>query len=449
MMPEESSGDCLLLKNYVEAAWCMSIGTVYLSLCTFLSLPIRSVITNSELSYAQIVPDVDRCKPQDCTVPDQQEEDSAVAMETNQASNIEMNAVRLTLSPILLGGEAHRGHMIHPIESHGGHVFAGPSGLGAGPISVSPPVAISPTLQGAGHFTPYTLTEIPPVHLPYPRPSQSTGNPFVHTCSSGSPTFFSASPANSLGPSSPTTSFGGVNMIPLTSTSHSFPPPSLICHRYPLTLSLSNDSYFYSPLSPHTHPFSTQSQVHTHPILTQSQAHSHSTVTQPHIHTHPTLAQPPMHSHSYPLSYMHSPHSIGYREDGRNSSRIVISSQSVLDSLVTVRTVSSNMQNSNRHSYSEGQRLNISPRQRRNSSGSEQRRRHSHHTYGNGSSVLSADTTSFRRHRRRSHDERDQQADILESLRSVATRRPSQTQCIPIRVFGPADASNIHTQQPS
>ena len=419
--------------------------SIYSTLCTFLSLHVRSLITNSELSCAQIVPDVDRCKPQDCTVPDQQEDDPAVAMETSQASNIEMNAVRLTLSPIILG-ETHRGHVIHPIEPHGGHMFAGPSGLGAGPISMSPPVAISPTLQGAEHFTPYTLTEVPPVHLPYPRPSQSSGNPFIHTCSSASPTFFSAGLGNSLGPSSPMTSFGGISMVPLTSTSHSFPPPSLICHRYPLTLSLSNDSYFCSP---HSHPTSTQSQAHTHTTLTQSQTHPHSSITQPHVHSHPTSTQPPMHSHSYSLSYVHSPHSIGYREDSRNSSRIVISSQSVLDSLVTVRTVSSNMQNSNRHSYSEGQRLNISPRQRRNSSGSEQRRRHSHHTYGNGSSVLSADTTSFRRHRRRSHDERDQQADILESLRSVATRRPSQTQCIPIRVFAPADASNVHTQQPS
>ena len=57
----------------------------------------------SELTYAQIVPDVDRHKSQDCTVPDQLEDESpeAVAMETNLASNVEMNAVRLTLTWVI------------------------------------------------------------------------------------------------------------------------------------------------------------------------------------------------------------------------------------------------------------------------------------------------------------------------------------------------------------
>jgi len=370
------------------------------------------VTSPSELTYAQIVPDVDRHKSQDCTVPDQLEDESpeAVAMETSLASNVEMNAVRLTLSPMLLA-EAHGNHMIHPIESHASHTLAGHSGLGTGPMPVSPPVGICPASQGAGHFMPYTLTEIPHVHLSFPRISPSNRNPFIHPCSSA-PAFFNASPTNSLGPSSPTTSFSSVSMAPPSSPPQSYPHPSLVCHRYPLTLSLSDDSYFNSSLP-------TQPQVNSHP-------YSHS-----HIHS--------------------QPHTNGNREDSQIGNRVVVSNQSVMESLVTVRT-SSNTRGSNRHSYSEGENPGLrlpasSPRQRRNSSGSEQRRRHSHHTYGNSSSVLSADATSIRRHRRRSHDARDERADILESLRVVAARQTSQNQCIPIRVFGPSTPTTLTHQQ--
>ena len=371
----------------------------------------RSVITTSELTYAQIVPDVDRHKSQDCTVPDQHEDDSpeAIAMETNLASNVEMNAVRLTLSPI-----------IHPVESHTGHPLTGHPGLGTGPMSGSPPAGICPMSQGAGHFMPYSLTEIPHVHLSYPRISPLNRNPFIHPCSSA-PAFFNASPTNSLGPSSPTASFSSISMAPPSSPPQSYPHPSLVCHRYPLTLSLSDDSYFNS-----SHP------------------------TQPQVHPHPT--QPPMYPHPYSHAYMYSqPHTNGIREDSQNSDRVVVSNQSVLESLVTVRT-SSSSRGSNRHSYSEGETPSLrlpssSPRQRRNSSGSEQRRRHSHHTYGNSSSVLSADATSLRRHRRRSHDARDERADILESLRVVAARPTSQSQCIPIRVFGPSTPTALTHQQ--
>jgi len=80
-------------------------------------------------------------------------------METNLACNVEMNAVWLTLSPMLLTA-AHGNHMILPTETHQSHTLASHSGLGTGSMSVGSLVGICPASQGAGHFMTYTLTEI-------------------------------------------------------------------------------------------------------------------------------------------------------------------------------------------------------------------------------------------------------------------------------------------------
>ena len=355
----------------------------------------RSKVRVSE--PAQIVPDLeDKHRESDFTVPDHQE-DGHLPMatdEANLASNADMNALRLSLSPIFLS------------ESHTHRTFT-TNGLSS-PIN-------SP--YGSPNFMPNIFTEFPiaPSHMPHPRPS-SNANPFLCLSTpvylNGSPTnslgfshssptnshgFPHSSPTNSLGfpHSSPTNSLGlsptnslnlGVSIHPPTSPSYSYPPPNVICHhRFPLALSLSTDSYF-------------------------------------------TVSPPGSHQQAFQFPTMATPHEV----DGSERQSVIVSNQNVLESLVTVRR-SSNGNGSNRHSFSEGEQPNPNflslplpgaPRRRRNSSGSDQRMRRVSHSSGD----------LIRRARRRSHDAGDERMDILERLRMEANRWNSRTQS---RVLGP------------
>ena len=280
-------------------------------------------------------------------------------------------------------------------------------------------------------FVPYVQTDFPPTHLQRPRPSSSTSsqNPFIHQSSSHS-FFVNTSPSNGLNVTQLTNSLGNLpstvsNNIhtspPHGSPSSTFPPPTYVCHRYPGPLfNLSGDSFISSSNS----SLGESSQQSTESLDIRPQSRILFTLGDT-----STANQTPA-----------------------VESRVVVSSQNVMDSLVTLRptrhsfsgvtmaTVSA-ASSSNRHSFS-GERLSpqhIIPastpsqtqRRRRNSSGSEPRaRRHSHQTLS-GTHHGSLDLI---RRRRRSHDVHDGCNEILEGLRAVSTRRTSRTQSTPFSV---------------
>ena len=368
-------------------------------------------------------------------VPDQQELSPPTSIEASLASNLELNAIRLSLNSML--------------ESHGSQMI----GATRNGSSLSP--THSPYGSPNSSLIPGFVYDSSTSHGP-----PSSGNPFV--CSS-STSFLSTSPTNSVSSSSPTHSLnlqmGGLTFHHPSSPSHSYPPPSsLVCHRHPLTLSLSNESYFTSNSSPSSSLNSLNSRAS--PSSSFQPTHSHS-FSHPQTHLlHPNLSS---HFH-FPTTTSSSSLQYHQRETiSEQPQRGVSSGQDMMESLVTVRTSSQSTanrhgstSNSNRHSYSEGERLYVNPglllppprsshshhRRRRNSSGSTSEpprvRRHSHGT-SNPSYSLSPDPLSVRRQRRRSHDARDEQAELLESLRAAASRRNSRTQSpfVPIRVYGP------------
>ena len=361
--------------------------------------------TRQIAEHAQVVPDsVVRSKSEDCMVPDQEDEVSPTTHSLPQLStpNIDMNAVRLTLSPMLIADlDSHSNHPIHmPV-------------LGSSPVHMTPS---SPTAV-TGPLLPYFLTDFPPTHAERPRPSFSGHNPFVSPVPS-STLLPNISPSNSLNtrqhsnslvnlPESPP---ANTHASPHGSPLSSYPPPAFVCHRYPVTLSLSGDSFF----STHT-----ESRIHGNDRLPTSEQAQHSSM-----------------------------------DDSNTGPRTVESrispSQSVMDSLVTIRP--------NRHSFSAGVSVDsirsplnrhslsserLSPqhfipasthsqtqRRRRNSSGTERVRRHSHQAVS-GSAVTSLEGT---RRRRRSHDIRDERTELLEGLRAASSRRTSRTHSNPFSV---------------
>ena len=199
---------------------------------------------------------------------------------------------------------------------------------------------------------------------------------------------------------------------PVSSSSLNSYPQTLVCHRYPLTLSLSTDSYFSSS------PGSSGEHTPTH---------------------HHALFHASPNSSSQSLSQNSSlPH-----RSVQHSHRLVVHDQNVTESLVTVRTsrhslagasVTINAARSThghgRHSFSEGDRPNPhllipsqthsqTQRRRRNSSGCE------NSVSQSPSSAINRSGSSLdvRRHRRRSHDARAEQSELLVSLDAVASRR--------------------------
>ena len=367
----------------------------------------------------------------DCTVPDQQG-DSSPRFSFNDhtlpslaPSNIDLNAVRLTLSPILVTEP----HVSHGITSHHAHT-AGVATLHMPVLNTSPvPMTPGSPTGLSGPFVPYVLTDFPPNHIQRPRPSSSTSsqNPFIQQSSSH---FVNTSPSSSLNVTQRTNSLGNfprtvsnnINTFPHSSPSSTFPPPTFLCHRYtggPL-VNLSGDSFFSSSNS----SLGESSQQSIDSLNINPQSHILFTLGDT-----STVNQTP-----------------------GVESRVVVSSQNVMDSLVTVRPTRhsfsgvtmgpvSASSSSNRHSFS-GERLSpqhIIPasthsqaqRRRRNSSGAEQRvRRHSHHTFS-GTHHGSLDMI---RRRRRSHDVRDECNELLEGLRAASTRRVSRTQSTPFSV---------------
>ena len=384
--------------------------------------PFRSVVRISE--PAQIVPDMEkRRRSSDYMVPDQQELSPPTSIEASLASNLELNAVRLSLNSIL-----------QP-ESRGGHM------TGNVP-SFSP--THSPYGSPSASLVPGFVYEPSATHG-----FLSNGNPFV--CSSSTP-YLSASPTNSIGSSSPTHSLNlqlsGLTFHHPTSPSHSYPPPTLVCHRHPLTLSLSNESYFTAS------PSSSLNSSHSHLPSPSSNLPPHlQSLTHPQTH----LLHPNSSSHFLFPPTSSSSHQHHQQETiSEHPQRVVASGQNVMESLVTVRggSYSTTSGNRSRHSYSEGEHFHVNPslllpppphnrthRRRRNSSGSSSEPRVRRHSHGTNSSSysLSPDPLSVRRQRRRSHDARDEQAELLESLRAAASRRISRTQSpfVPIRVYGP------------
>ncbi len=206
----------------------------------------------------------------------------------------------------------------------------------------------------------------------------------------------------------PATSYPPPNPRQLPHPSHSLPP---LHHHLPLALALSSDSYFSLSSSPNSSGLSSPTSHLPNP---SSLVHTRSAFLFPHT--------------SSSSSSLHRPQDVRMEPQS-----VVVSDQSVLDSLVTVRSARNGRmgRNNNRHSFSEGDDSNPNflslpsnhthshthsgpTRTRRNSSGSETRVRRLSH--GNQSLSPSSDSLSLRRQRRRSHDARDGQMDLLESL---------------------------------
>lgn len=384
----------------------------------------------------QVVPDSNGpIKMDDCTVPEHQDDSSLSSPlgEATNASSIQMNAVQLTLSPMILA-ESHSERAINSSQ------LVSPETAGVArvhmlsPVSTSP-INISPNSLTTGSFVPYYLTDYPPTHVHRPRPT-SNGNPFVQIYSPQSVSS-SSSPTHSITlPVSPPTVNTGNNALSSNLSSSSFPPP-LLCHRYPLTLSLSTDSYFS------TSPGSSGEHTPTH-----HHGFSHAS----------TQSNGQFLSHNNTPSHRNFQHSL----------RVAVSNQNVMDSLVTVRTSRHSVagasvtinttrsgQQHGRHSFSEGDRPNPhllipsqtrsqTQRRRRNSSGCE------HSVHQSPSSVISRSGSSsdLRRHRRRSHDVRAEQSELLASLNVAASRR-RRSHSSPFQVPVQIQYSPPETQAPT
>lgn len=352
----------------------------------------------------------------DRMVPEQQDDSSLSLLgEPTNASSIHMNTVQLTLSPMLLA-ESHADHnmMINSSQL----VSAGTPGLARmhvlSPIATSP-INISPNSLSAGTFVPYILTDYPPTHVHRPRPS-SNGNPFLQVSfSDTAPSNTSPTHSLNIAPISPPNVSTGHQTLtgnPISSNPLNSYPQTLVCHRYPLTLSLSTDSYFSSS------PGSSGEHTPTH---------------------HHGFFHPSPQSSSQGLSQNSSLLHRSYQ----HSQRLMVHDQNVMESLVTVRTSRHSLAGASvtisaarsthghgRHSFSEGDRPNphllIPPqthsqtqRRRRNSSGCEHSVSQSPTSAVNGS----GSSSDLRRHRRRSHDARAEQSELLVSLNAAASRR--------------------------
>lgn len=166
--------------------------------------------THHVTEHAQVVPDsVVHSKTDDCMVPDQENDLSP----SHTAPSIDMNALHLTLSPMLFTD-----HLQLPV-------------LSTSPVHTTPGSPSSMT----GPFVPYVLTDFPPSQVERPSPLFSTHNPFLGQSSSS---FASPSPSR-LSPRSHSSNPPDTHPTPL----HSFPPQPLFCHhRYPVALNLSNES---------------------------------------------------------------------------------------------------------------------------------------------------------------------------------------------------------------
>lgn len=378
----------------------------------------------------------DRPGVTDCTVPIQKEVSSppAALSDANLASNIDLNAPRLSLSPRQLAS----------ISPHASHMIAQ---MGSGDVSMngvtSLPSPVSfPMGPPSSHFVQFPEAALRSIAIP--RPSHST-NPFL--CSPGQLTpYLSVSPTNSLGCLPSTSPPGGLNFgVPVAGglslhPASSYPPPnsrqhphpthSLTHHHHhhPVTLALSNDSYFSLSSSPTSSGLASPTSVHPNP--TSSLFLSRSAFLFPNSS---------LSSSSSPSSSLQNPQ----QDVTMETQSVVVSEQNVMDSLVTVRSARNPRvrPNTDRHSFSEGDVSNPNTlslpasglshthnhthghthsqsysgptRTRRNSSGSEQRIRRLSH----GPSLTpTSESMSLRRQRRRSHDARDGQMDLLESL---------------------------------
>lgn len=352
-------------------------------------------VTRSIVEHApQVVPDsTEPVGMDDCTVPEQHDDSylSSPLEEMHSTSNMHLNTVQLTMSPLLVA-EPYSGqlgttnvaavHMLSPL--------------------VASPVNVSPSSPGTEPLLPYVLTSVPS-HTQRSSRSTSNGNPFAQLYSSLSISNTSDTRSD-YAPSNSPSNIGLSETHPLSgipSATSSF-PPAVVYHRYPLSLSLSTDSYF-------------------------STSPENTTEDRPAHHASPPVAT------SVYLSPNVSPL--------RTLQDSIVNNQTD-DSLVTVRTShhsqigasvricssrSGHPQGHGRHSFSEGDRPNphllIPPqthsqtqRRRRNSSGCEQNVHQSATSMTSRSSCLS-------RHRRRSHDARAEQGELLACLNAAASRR--------------------------
>ena len=334
----------------------------------------------------------------DCTVPEQQDDSSLSTSleEMNSTSYIHLNTVQLTMSPVLMG-ESHSG-LLETADVPSMHMLS--------PMSTSP-MNVSPSTSDTELLTSYVHTAFPPhAHAQRPRPA-SNENPFSQ--------FYSSMPSqNNMFNTSPThsgnTSNSPINANPgnhtLSSNLTCSYPQTLIYHRYPLTLSLSTDSYFSN---------SSGNSVEDRPARRHAISHSSPVSSSPFL--------------SPNVSLLH-----------RNFQHSVVNNQNDVDSLVTVWTSNHSLagasvticstrsgQGHGRHSFSEGDRPNPrllipsqthsqTQRRRRNSSGCEQ-------SVHQSTAFTTNRSGSSLRHRRRSHDARAEQGELLACLNAVASRR--------------------------
>lgn len=346
----------------------------------------------------QVVPDsTEPVGMDDCTVPEQQDDSylSSPLEEMHSTSNLHLNTVQLTMSPLLVA-EPYSGqlgttnvaavHMLSPL--------------------VASPVNVSPSSPGTEPLLPYVLTSVPS-HTQRSSTSTSNGNPFAQLYSSLSISNTSDMRSGYAPSNSPsTTSMSETHPLSgIPSVTSNF-PPAFVYHRYPLTLSLSTDSYFS------TSPENTTEDRPVHHAV------SHSTPVATSLYLSPNI----------------SPH--------RTFQDSIVNSQTDDDSLVTVRMSHNSQigasvricssrpghsQGHGRHSFSEGDRPNphllIPPqthsqtqRRRRNSSGCEQ------NVHQPGTSMTGR-SSCLSRHRRRSHDARAEQGELLACLNAAASRR--------------------------
>lgn len=390
---------------------------------TYALLLYRSIKYVSE--HAQVVPgsSVTQAQHDDCTVPDQEGSISRrlsvdPTLPPPTPSNIDLNAVHLTLSPVLVTESLLQENGVPSRRSGIATLMHMPA---VNPHSSAPMhVAPSSPTGLTGPFVPFVLTDFPPstAHRPPASNSTSSQNPFSQQSSPSQSIVLSTSPSNSLNVTQLTNGFGNrsdslpnsIHTSRQGGSSYSFPPPSFASHRYP-RISVSGDPLISTSLQETVEQGSNGVPTNSQPLM--------------------------MFGFGGPSS---SP-SPGFE------SRVIVSGQNVMDSLVTIRptrhsysgvTMESVSGSSNRHSFS-GEHVSsqlIIPasmhsqaqRRRRNSSGSEQRR-HSHHSFS-GVHTGSRDTS---RHRRRSYDTRDNCHDLAEGQRSVA-RRSSRTQSTPFSV---------------
>lgn len=334
----------------------------------------------------------------DCTVPEQQDDSylSSTLVEMHSTSSMHLNTVQLAVSPVLVAepysaqlGAANVAavHMLSPL--------------------ITSPMNISPSSPVTEPIVPYVLTGVPLSHTQRSSRATSSGNPFAQLYSSMSSSTTSDT-SNGYAPSnSPSnTGLSETHTLPgIPSATSSF-PPAFVYHRYPLTLSLSTDSYFS------TSPENTTEDRPVHHAV------SHSTPVTTSLYLSPNISP---------------------RRTFQDS---IVNNQTDNDSLVTVRTSlhsqtgasvqicssrPGHAQGHGRHSFSEGDRPNprllIPPqthsqtqRRRRNSSGCEQ------NVHQSPTSMTSRSSSSSR-HRRRSHDARAEQGELLACLNAAASRR--------------------------